>query len=57
MAHGYLRTESYIGGAKWTLRRTRLGAPGVPLVQPDGFGFVYIEGFRCPDCRYLGLHY
>ena len=57
MAHGFLRTESYIGGAKWTAKRTRLGSPGVVLVRPDRFGWVYLEGYRCPTCRFLALHY
>ncbi len=57
MAHGFLRTESYIGGAKWTARRTRLGAKGEGLVKPDALGYVYLEGYRCPGCRFLALHY
>jgi len=57
MAHGFLRAESYIGGAKWTAKKTRLGSPGDRLVNPDGFGFVYLEGYRCPGCRFLALHY
>ena len=57
MAHGFLRAESYIGGAKWTPKRTRLGSGGEALVHPDGLGNVYLEGFRCPGCRFLALHY
>lgn len=57
MAHGFLRAESFIGGAAWTTKRTRLGSHGVPLVRPDGFGYVYLEGDRCPDCRLLTLRY
>lgn len=57
MDHGFLVAESYIGGAKWMTRRTRLGAGGKALVNPDGFGNVYLEGFRCSGCRYLSLHY
>lgn len=57
MAHGFLRAESFIGGAKWTAKRTRLGSRGDPLVNPDALGYVYLEGHRCPRCRFLALHY
>ncbi len=57
MEHGYLGTESFIGGAKWTRTRSRLGAKGPTLVKPGVLGNVYFEGGRCASCRYLLLHY
>ena len=57
MVHGFLQAESFIGGAKWTPRKTRLGAGGTALVKPDAFGNVYLEGFHCPTCRLFTLHY
>ncbi len=57
MEHGYLGAESFIGGAKWTHKRSKLGASGPTLVKPDVLGNVYFEGFRCASCRHLSLHY
>lgn len=57
MEHGFLRAESFIGGAKWAVKRTLLGAGGEPIAGTDSGGNVYIEGFRCRGCRYLSLHY
>lgn len=57
MEHGFLAAESYIGGAKWAVKKSKLGAGGKALVKPDVLGNVYLEGFRCPDCKYLSLHY
>ncbi len=57
MEHGFLVAESYIGGAKWVTRRTRLAGGGARLVGPDTWGNVYFEGFRCSGCKYLSLHY
>ncbi len=57
MEPGLLGSESFTGGAKWYRRRTRLATGGEPLVKPGALGMVYIEGFRCPDCRTLLLSY
>jgi hypothetical protein len=57
MARGFLQPESFIGGAKWASRKTRLGAGGRALVRPDAFGNVFLEGFHCSACRILALHY
>ena len=57
MQPGFLLAESYIGGAKWVTRRTRLARGGTSLVRPDGLGNVYLAGHRCPGCRFLALHY
>jgi len=57
MEPGFLVAESYLGGAKWVLRKTRLGAGGEALVRPDALGNVYVGGRRCRRCRFLALHY
>lgn len=57
MQKGFLVAESYLGGAKWAARRTRLAASGERLVNPDAWGNVYIAGLRCARCRYLALRY
>jgi len=55
--NGFLVAESFLQGAKWMQERTRLALGGETLVQPDGFGNVYIPGLRCPSCKVLILKY
>lgn len=57
MEPGYLRAESFIGGANWTTKKTVLGIGGEPIAGTDVGGNVYLEGFRCPTCRVLTLRY
>lgn len=57
MESGYLAAESFLAGAKWATKKGRLGARGPTLVDPDGLGMVYLEGFRCQGCKALFLHY
>ena len=57
MEHGFLAAESFVGGVKWTAKRSKLGASGPTLVKPDALGNVYLEGFHCPRCKLLSLHY
>ena len=57
MAPGFLGSESFVGGSKWFLERTRLAFGGEEIAKPNTFGMVYIAGFRCRDCRYLMLQY
>lgn len=57
MVYGFLQAESFIGGAKWTTKKSKLGAGGRALVKPDAFGNVYLEGFHCSSCKVLTLHY
>ena len=57
MDRGYLVAESYLGGAKWVARKTRLAGGGSRLVPPDTWGNVYLAGGRCPRCRLLVLRY
>lgn len=57
MSPGFLGSESFIGGSKWFLERTRLAFGGEEVAKPNTFGMVYIAGFRCRDCRYLVLQY
>lgn len=57
MMNGFLVAESFLQGAKWMQERTRLALGGETLVQPDGFGNVYIPGLRCPSCKVLILKY
>ena len=57
MEHGFLAAESFIGGVKWTTKKSRLGASGPALRKPDVLGNVYLEGFHCSACKYLSLHY
>lgn len=57
MDRGFLVAESYLGGAKWVTRRTRMAAGGASLVRPDNWGNVFLAGQRCPGCRLLVLRY
>jgi hypothetical protein len=57
MSPGFLGSESFIGGSKWFLERTKLAFGGEEVAQPNTFGMVYIEGFRCRDCKTLVLKY
>ncbi len=57
MEPGYLRTESFIDGAKWTTKKTFLGLGGERVMGTDAGGNVYLEGFRCRACRILSLRY
>lgn len=57
MVKGFLVAESFLEGAKWTLQKTRLALGGEVLAKSDGFGNVYIDGFRCASCRLVILHY
>jgi hypothetical protein len=57
MAPGFLGSESFVGGSKWFLERTRLAFGGEELAKPNTFGMVYIPGFRCRECRTLVLQY
>lgn len=57
MESGYLVTESLMEGAKWLRERTRLALGGETLADPDRWGNVYLNAFRCPDCRRISLTY
>ncbi|MEK6988306.1 MAG: PF20097 family protein [Candidatus Thermoplasmatota archaeon] len=57
MMKGFLVAESFVEGAKWTKEKTKLALGGEVLVKPDGFGNVYINGYRCPACRFVFLRY
>lgn len=49
---GLLRTESFIGGAKW------IGKAGKENIKSPGWsGYVKIKGLRCKNCRILILGY
>lgn len=57
MAPGFLGSESFSGGSKWFLERTRLAFGGEELAKPNAFSMVYIPGFRCRECHTLLLRY
>ncbi len=57
MEHGYLGSESFVGGARWYTKKSTLGMGGEDLAKSGGLGMVYIEGERCPGCRLLLLRY
>ena len=57
MESGYLRAESFIGGAKWTTKKSVLGIGGELIAGTDLSGNVYVAGFRCAACRVLTLRY
>lgn len=57
MAPGFLGSESFIGGSKWFLERTRLAFGGEELAKPNSYSMVYIAGHRCRECRVLLLTY
>jgi hypothetical protein len=57
MEHGFVRSESFIGGVKWMAEKSSksLGLEG--LAKPDALGFCFMEGFRCRDCRSIVIQY
>jgi hypothetical protein len=57
MSPGYLGSESFIGGSKWFLERTRLAFGGEDIAKPNTFSMVYIPGHRCRECKTLVLNY
>jgi len=57
MAPVFLGSESFIGGSKWFLERTRLAFGGDEIAKPNTYGMVYIGGFRCRECKSLLLQY
>lgn len=57
MAKGFLVAESFVEGAKWTTQKTKLALGGEVLAHPDGFGNVYVNGYRCVACRLVILEY
>lgn len=57
MEEGFVIAENFVEGARWTKRKTRLGAGGEKLVEADAFGNQYIPGYRCPSCKLLLLFY
>ncbi|HEX9341737.1 MAG TPA: PF20097 family protein [Thermoplasmata archaeon] len=57
MESGYLRTESFIDGAKWTTKKTVLGLGGERIKGTNAGGNVYLDGFRCASCRILSLRH
>ncbi len=57
MAKGFLVAESFVEGAKWMTEKTRLARGGEVMFKPDGWGNVYMDAFRCHDCRRVFLKY
>ena len=57
MEQGFVIAENFVEGARWTMKKTRLGAGGEKLVEADAFGNQYIPGYRCPSCKLLLLFY
>lgn len=57
MAPGYLGSESLVEGSKWFMERTRLAFGGEEVAKPNSFGMVYMEGYRCRECKVLELTY
>jgi hypothetical protein len=56
MESGILRTESFLGGAKW-LGLPHDGNRKLTIADPDWMGYVKISGFRCDNCRQMILNY
>ncbi len=57
MEEGFVIAENFVEGARWTKKKTRLGAGGEKIVEADAFGNQYIAGYRCPSCKLLLLFY
>jgi ssDNA-binding Zn-finger/Zn-ribbon topoisomerase 1 len=57
MEHGYIRAESFIGGIKWMREKSTKSLGLETVAKPDMLGFVFIEGFRCPECRLICSQY
>ncbi len=57
MEEGYLGSESFIGGAKWDIKKSKLGIGGEELAKPGSLGMAYFEGNRCKNCSLLLLRY
>lgn len=57
MQKGFLVAESFVEGAKWMTERSRLARGGEVLIKPDGWGNVYMDAYRCTDCRRVFVVY
>ena len=57
MEAGYLVTESLMEGAKWLKVKTRLALGGETLAEADNWGNVYLNAFRCNECRRISVTY
>jgi hypothetical protein len=57
MSPGFLGSESFIGGSKWYLERTRLALGGEEIGKPDTWGMVFLPGHRCRECKVMVLQY
>ncbi len=57
MESGFVRAESFIGGVKWMKEKSNrsLGLEGI--AKPDSLGFCFMQGYRCPECRYVIIQY
>lgn len=57
MAKGFVVAESFVEGAKWTTQKTKMALGGEVIAPSDGFGNVYVDGYRCVACRLVILEY
>lgn len=57
MESGFLVTEALMEGAKWLKVKTRLALGGELLAEADNWGNVYLNAFRCNQCRRISVTY
>lgn len=57
MSTGAACVRSYAGGLTWHEAPSTLALHGKTLVSGPLGGTIWLEGFRCPKCHLLMVHY
>jgi hypothetical protein len=57
MESGFLGTERIFSDVGWYKEKSVFGTGGESLALKDRLSMIYIEGFRCKDCKILQLKY
>jgi hypothetical protein len=57
MEPGFLGTERVFSDVGWFKEKSVFGTGGESLSLKDRLSMIYIEGFRCKDCKTLLLKY
>ena len=57
MEPGFLGTERVFSDVGWFKEKSVFGTGGESLSLKDRLSMIYVEGFRCKDCKTLLLKY
>lgn len=57
MDDGFLGTERIFSDVSWFKVKTTFGTGGESLSLKDRLSMIYIEGFRCKECKVMFLKY